>query len=76
MSFLIETIVRRAAVAPAPLARSAAVGVARTRPFTTTRVAPKSATETVKEGIHKVDRTVSDKLVDGINAGCTFITGT
>ncbi|KAM0327212.1 hypothetical protein ACHAQA_006346 [Verticillium albo-atrum] len=65
MSFLIETITRRTAAIP--LTRAAAITAPRA--FTTTPFASKSATETVKDGLKAVDRTVSDKLVDGINAG-------
>lgn len=39
------------------------------RQFSTSIVAQKSATESVKDGLKTVDRKVSDKLVDGINAG-------
>ncbi|KAL6893223.1 hypothetical protein HDV57DRAFT_513434 [Trichoderma longibrachiatum] len=49
----------------APISRIAAVRS--TRPFTTSRAAQKIVPETVKDGLHKVDRVVSDKLVDGIN---------
>lgn len=69
MSFLIETTFRRLATAPLPATRVAAVSASRT--FTTSFAAQKSATETVKDGLKSVDRVVSDKLVDGINAGGT-----
>ncbi|KAM0277277.1 hypothetical protein ACHAQH_005936 [Verticillium albo-atrum] len=65
MSFLIETITRRTAALP--ITRAATIAAPRT--FTTTPFASKSATETVKDGLKTVDRAVSDKLVDGINAG-------
>ena len=39
------------------------------RAFSTTFIAFKSATEIVKDAAKTVDRTVSDKLVDGIEAG-------
>lgn len=39
------------------------------RQFSTSIAAQKSATESVKDGLKTVDRKVSDKLVDGINAG-------
>ncbi|KAG4429361.1 hypothetical protein IFR05_015160 [Cadophora sp. M221] len=41
------------------------------RAFSTTFVARKSATETVKDGVKTVDRKVSDVLVEGIEAGQT-----
>lgn len=67
MSFLIETISRRMAVAP--ISRVAVASASRTRTFTTSIAARKSATETVKDGLKTVDRAVSDKIVDGIDAG-------
>ncbi len=42
------------------------------RQFSTTITAQKSATETVKDSLKTVDRKVSDKLVEGINAGGKF----
>lgn len=42
------------------------------RQFSTTIPAWKSTTETVKDGLKTVDRKVSDKLVDGINASSTY----
>ena len=68
MSFLIETVSRRMAVAP--IYRVAVASAPRT--FTTSIAARKSATETVKDGLKTVDRAVSDKIVDGIDAGGTF----
>lgn len=62
MSFLTETVARRVAM-PARVALTQAP-----RPFTTSARFQKSATETVKDTVHQVDRKVSDKLVDGINA--------
>ena len=38
------------------------------RAFTTSFAAHKTATETVKSGLKSVDRAVSDKVVDGIDA--------
>lgn len=67
MSFLIETSFRRLATVPLPATRVAATSASRS--FTTSLAARKSATETVKDGLKTVDRAVSDKLVDGINAG-------
>ncbi|KAK1981322.1 hypothetical protein LZ30DRAFT_823154 [Colletotrichum cereale] len=66
MSFLIETTGRRLATLPRVIPRTFAVAP---RSFTTTVPAQKSATETVKDGLKTVDRKVSDKLVDGIDAG-------
>ncbi|KAL2881488.1 hypothetical protein SGCOL_003054 [Colletotrichum sp. CLE4] len=65
MSFLIEATGRRLATIPRVIPRAA---VAAPRTFTTSFAAQKSATETVKDGLKTVDRKVSDKLVDGINA--------
>ncbi|PNH75887.1 hypothetical protein VD0001_g1668, partial [Verticillium dahliae] len=65
MSFLIETITRRTAALPITRATT----LAAPRAFTTTPFASKSATETVKDSLKTVDRAVSDKIVDGINAG-------
>ena len=62
MSFLTEVATRRIATA---IPRVAAVPAPRT--FTTSIAAQKSATETVKDGLKKVDRAVSDKVVDGID---------
>lgn len=69
MSFLIEATGRRLATIPRVIPRAA---VAAPRTFTTSFAAQKSATETVKDGLKTVDRKVSDKLVDGINAGGMF----
>ncbi|KAJ0164516.1 hypothetical protein CTA2_810 [Colletotrichum tanaceti] len=66
MSFLIETTGRRLATLPRVIPRTFAVAP---RSFATTVPAQKSATETVKDGLKTVDRKVSDKLVDGIDAG-------
>jgi hypothetical protein len=66
MSFLTEVAVRRV-----PLA-SRAVLVQAPRQFSTSIAARKSVTETAKETLKSVDRKVSDKLVDTINAGCEF----
>ncbi|TFB07701.1 hypothetical protein CCMA1212_000148 [Trichoderma ghanense] len=50
-----------------PISRIAAARCSTRRPFTTSRPAHKTVPETVKDGLHRVDRAVSDKLVDGIN---------
>ncbi|KAK9771652.1 putative Lea domain protein [Seiridium cardinale] len=62
MSFLTETVTRRMALS------SRAVFVQTPRQFSISARYQKSATETVKDAAKTVDRKVSDKLVDGINA--------
>jgi hypothetical protein len=59
MSFLYRSNIalRSAAARPSP------------RLFSTAAVYQKSATETVKDGLKAVDRTVSDVAVKGIDAG-------
>jgi hypothetical protein len=59
MSFLYRSnaVLRSAAIRPSP------------RLFSTAVVYQKSATETVKDGLKAVDRTVSDAAVKGIDAG-------
>ncbi|KAF7911672.1 uncharacterized protein EAE98_011936 [Botrytis deweyae] len=42
-----------------------------TRPFSSTLISRKSATEAVKETVHKVDKAVASKIVDGIEVGQT-----
>ena len=61
MSFLTETAIRRLAMT----SRTAMVQAPRA--FSTGVAYRKSATDTVKDTVKKVDRAVSDKLVDGIN---------
>ncbi|KAI6715344.1 hypothetical protein JHW43_002086 [Diplocarpon mali] len=56
------------------LTRTTILGASRSarfapRAFSTSLVARKSTTETVKDGVKTVDRKVSDVLVDGIKAG-------
>ncbi|EMR69762.1 hypothetical protein MGN70_009204 [Eutypa lata] len=63
MSYLSEITARRMALT----ARASLVQAP--RQFSTSIAAQKSATESVKDGLKTVDRKVSDKLVDGINAG-------
>ncbi|KAF7929859.1 uncharacterized protein EAE97_009456 [Botrytis byssoidea] len=41
------------------------------RPFSSTFISRKSATEAVKETVHKVDKAVASKIVDGIEVGQT-----
>jgi F0F1-type ATP synthase membrane subunit b/b' len=62
MSFLTEVAVRRMALS------SRVASVQASRQFTTTFAARKTVTEAAKDTIKTVDRKVSDKLVDGINA--------
>ncbi|KAI0397546.1 hypothetical protein F5Y17DRAFT_454949 [Xylariaceae sp. FL0594] len=64
MSFLTEVITRRV-----PLASRAAVSIQAPRQFSTSLAARKSVTEAAKDTLKTVDRKVSDKLVDTINAG-------
>ncbi|RYP46224.1 hypothetical protein DL768_007543 [Monosporascus sp. mg162] len=63
MSYTSEIAARRMAL----LARASLVQAP--RQFSTSIASRKSATETVKDSLKKVDRKVSDKLVDGINVG-------
>lgn len=75
MSSLIQTTARRAATmtTPLPIIRTAALAPrTATAAFTTSPTPNKSATETVKDSLKTVDRKVSDKIVDGINLGCTY----
>lgn len=67
MSFLTQYGVRRAA----PIVPRAVVSVYAQRPFTTSLAAQKTATDSVKDGLKKVDRAVSDKIVTGIDAAST-----
>ncbi|KAI0206655.1 hypothetical protein F4808DRAFT_2297 [Astrocystis sublimbata] len=63
MSFLTEAAARRVALV------SRATSLRAPRQFSTSLAARKSVTEAAKDTIKTVDRKVSDKLVDGINAG-------
>ncbi|KAI3325404.1 hypothetical protein HD806DRAFT_490236 [Xylariaceae sp. AK1471] len=63
MSFLTETAIRRVAL----ISRVASVQAP--RQFSTSIAARKTVTESAKDTLKTVDRKVSDKLVDGINAG-------
>ncbi|KAI0475462.1 hypothetical protein GGR56DRAFT_515136 [Xylariaceae sp. FL0804] len=63
MSFITQVAARRMALS------SRAAMVQAPRQFSTTIAAHKSATEAAKDTLKSVDRKVSDKLVDGINAG-------
>ena len=62
MSYISQIATRRMAL----VARASMVQTP--RQFSTSIAAQKSATEAVKDGLKTVDRKVSDKLVDGINA--------
>ncbi|KAH8706443.1 hypothetical protein BGZ61DRAFT_477089 [Ilyonectria robusta] len=62
MSFLTENIIRQATLIPRIIARQSP------RAFSTSLVFNRTATEAIKDGAKSVDRAVSDKLVDGINA--------
>ncbi|KAF7546386.1 hypothetical protein G7Z17_g8461 [Cylindrodendrum hubeiense] len=65
MSFLTENIVRQAARIPRVIA------IQSPRAFSTSLIFNRTATEAVKDGVKSVDRAVSDKIVDGINASAT-----
>lgn len=62
MSFLTENIVRQVTLIPRIIARQSP------RAFSTSLVFNRTATEAIKDGAKSIDRAVSDKLVDGINA--------
>lgn len=70
MSFITETAARRVATLQIP--RTLASSAPRAA-FSTSIQFQKSAAETAKDALKTVDRAVSDKLVDGINVGCTFL---
>jgi hypothetical protein len=63
MSFITQNVIRRVALAPRVIAFQAP------RSFTTSFAAQRTATDAVKETAKKVDRVVSDKIVDGIETG-------
>jgi hypothetical protein len=63
MSFLTKNVIRRAALAPRVIVFQAP------RTFTTSFALQRTATDAVKDTAKKVDRVVSDKIVDGIEAG-------
>jgi hypothetical protein len=64
MSFLTETAIRRLALA------SRVVSVQTPRQFSTSIATRKTVVDSAKDTLKAVDRKVSDKLVDGINASC------
>lgn len=67
-------IARRAAVVPrAIVAVHAQPAPMPSRSFSTTYAVQKTAAESVKAGLKKVDRVVSDKIVVGIDAAGTCI---
>lgn len=72
MSFVTEVVARRLATVPRAMAASTphSVTAVSSRTFTTSVSMQRNAAETVKDGLKTVDRTISDKLVDGINIGC------
>ncbi|KAI6780227.1 uncharacterized protein J7T54_003006 [Emericellopsis cladophorae] len=63
MSAIAAVTARRAAALP-----RAAIAFHAARPFSTTVIQHKSATESVKDGLKSVDRAVSDKIVVGLDA--------
>lgn len=65
MSFLTQNVIRHVALAPRVIAFQAP------RSFTTSFAAQRTATDAVKDTAKKVDRVVSDKIVDGIETGET-----
>lgn len=66
MSFLTEVAFRRVATLQVP--RTLAASAPRAA-FSCSMLQQRSAVDTAKEGLKQVDRTVSDKIVDGINIG-------
>ena len=66
MSFLTEVAFRRVATLQMP--RTLAASAPRAA-FSCSTLQQRSAVDTAKEGLKQVDRTVSDKIVDGINIG-------
>jgi hypothetical protein len=70
MSSIAQTAARRVATLQIP--RTLAASAPRAAAFSTSFQFQKSAAETAKDALKTVDRAVSDKLVDGINMGCTF----
>ena len=72
MSSITGIVSRRAAMVPRALVAAQVHAPVATRAFTTTPVTQKTPTESVKEGLKKVDRAVSDKIVTGIDAASTF----
>ncbi|KAI1088521.1 hypothetical protein F5B19DRAFT_471055 [Rostrohypoxylon terebratum] len=67
MSFLTEAAARRLALT------SRVIAVPVPRHFTTSIAAQKTVTEAAKDTLQSVNRKVSDKIVDGINAGETIV---
>lgn len=73
MSFLAETVARRMATAvpraAAQAPRLAPLSAEAPRAFSAAATMQRSVADSVKENLKSVDRTVSDKIVDGINVG-------
>jgi hypothetical protein len=70
MSFLTEMTVRRLANLSRTAARSSTfTSTAPRAAFSTTVQLQKNPVDATKDGLKKVDRVVSDKIVDGINIG-------
>jgi hypothetical protein len=67
MSFLTEAATRRMATLQVPRTMAAAAPRAA---FSTSIRFQKTPVESAKDTLKTVDRTVSDKIVDGINIGC------
>lgn len=64
MSFLVERVILRAPRALAFTPRAAT--------FSTSQFYRKTATDTVKDSVKTVDKTISSKIVDGIEATGMF----
>lgn len=74
MSFLTEMTVRRMATISRTAARSSNIRSTVPRAaFSTTVQLRKNPVDAAKDGLKKVDRAVSDKLVDGIEIGSKYI---
>ncbi|KAH7155163.1 hypothetical protein B0J13DRAFT_544923 [Dactylonectria estremocensis] len=69
MSFLTENLVRNAGLVPRMFPRMIAIQAPRA--FSTSFAYNRTAPEAIKDSLKTVDRAVSDKLVDGINASET-----
>ena len=69
MSFLTEVATRRIATLQVP--RTLATSAPRAA-FSSSVTFQKTVVDSAKDTLKSVDRTVSDKLVDGINIGCQY----
>ena len=65
-------IARRAAIIPRAVVAAHTQTPISSRPFSTTYPVQKVVPDSVKSGLKKVDRAVSDKIVVGIDAAGTF----